>query len=423
MGRIETTFMMTPARYRDLDDKLSALASWLLIALCLLVPIFSRQPVNTLAALFALVVSTRLLITARLRRAKLDVIDWAMVALLFSALLSTSLGWRSPSGRMQGVAEAIALFTVFYGIRHGGYDEAWRARFAAAAITGAVMAALFGLALYLSEHHPFALPGIPATIRSALYLGIAMCLVVGFALAKTGFSRFVSIVAAVFLFVMVLFLHSRAVTMAIALSLLLGFAFRFRMRAFGILMALVAMMFVTTTIMPKDARVAFDAKTTEFVELVTKGKVSANDQLRIDGWLIALAWLKKGDNFLLGIGPRNYSQISTVRDTLPLPRQVSDDAWRLSHAHNMFLTRYVEQGFLGLAALLLFLVPVARRLVSDGLAGNIHWTWWGAWGGLLLPILNGLVGSPWNHEYVWLAVLCFALYLSWREQDGSSRPS
>lgn len=410
--------MMLSSRIQGVDNMLRKLAGGLVIALCLLVPSFERQPVNGIAALLAVVVTARLLIAGRKKLSVLDTIDWTMAALLVSAILSTYFGWRSPSGGMQGIAEAIGLFTLFYCVRHGGYDREWLLQFAVAAIMGATIAALVSLKLHLIDNRPFALTGIPGTIRSALYLGIALTLSVGLALGTAGYKRLVWITVAFFLFAMLLFLHSRAVIIALSICLLVGLALRFRLRAVGLLMAMSIVILVTPTLMPKETRARFDVKATELVQLAAHGNISPNDQLRIDGWHIAIAWIRHGEQALLGIGPRNYRMIEALRDTLPLSRQVGEDAWSLSHAHNLFFTRYIEQGLLGLAVLLVLLTAIARRLTIDGLAGRTSWPWWGAWGGFLLPLLNGLVGSPWNREYVWLAVLSFAMYLALSDRAG-----
>lgn len=408
--------MMLSLQHRWLDDRLGKLAGGLVISLCLLVPSVERQPATGIAALLAIVVLLRLLLAGRQLLNELDSIDWAMAALLASAVLSTFFGWPSSSGRMQGIAEATALLTLFYGVRHGGYDRVWLQRFAQATVIGAIIAAMLGLASHLWNHHPFTLPGIQGTVRASVYLGIALFLAIGFAQEQVGFPRLFWVSMASLLFALVLFLHSRAVVIAVALSLLVGFGFRFRKRVIGLVMALLLAMLVTPSMMPKEVRSAFDAKATELADLVFNRKISANDRLRIEGWQIAAAWIKHGDNALLGIGPRNYHLLSTKRDTLALPRPVDESAWYLSHAHNMFLTRYVEQGILGLTALLLFLLLAGKRLANDGLCGKIDWAWWGAFGGLTLPVLNGLVGSPWNHEYAWLAVLVFAIYLASRDR-------
>ncbi|WP_126443901.1 O-antigen ligase family protein [Sulfuricystis multivorans] len=399
-----------------LDGMLGKGAGGLVIALCLLAPNVERQPATGLAALLAILVLLRLLITGRKILNELDSIDWAMAGLLVSAALSTFFGWPSPSGRMQGVAEAAALFTLFYGIRHGGYDQVWLRRFAQAAVIGAMIAAMLGLVAHLVDHRPFTLPGIPGTIRAAVYLGISLLLAIGFAQEQTGYARFVWATAALFLFMMVLFLHSRAVVIGIIFCLWIGFSIRFRTRALGLMMAIFLMILIMPTMMPKEIRATFEAKATELAELILEGKISANDRLRVAGWQIAVAWIKHGDNALLGIGPRNYHMLSTKRGSLALPGQVDEQAWNLSHAHNMFLTRYVEQGILGLIVLLFFLLSLAKRMARDAFAGKIDWKWWGAFGGLVLPVLNGLVGSPWNHEYVWLAVLLFAIYLALRDR-------
>jgi O-antigen ligase len=155
-----------------------------------------------------------------------------------------------------------------------------------------------------------------------------------------------------------------------------------------------------------------DRKAKEMAELVSDGTVSANDQYRVDHWRVALAWIRTGDHWLFGVGPRNMISIDATQLDIDPPLRFPAETRHPNHAHNMYLTRYIEEGVVGLAAMLALFAFVAWRLFKDARAGQVGWAWWAALGGLLLPGVNGMVGSPWFREYAWLAVVTFALYLA-----------
>lgn len=401
--------MMTAGKLNRVDHGLNVAGYGLVIGLALLVPLFDRQPVNTLAVLLAITVATRLALRGRSWLKEWDAIDWSMVALLLSAILSTLFGWPA-TGRFQGIAEAVSYLALFLCIRHGGHEETALRTLGVAAILGTMLAAGHAL-LFHAAGSPFELPGVTGTIRSSLYTGITLMLCIGLVLHAHGARRAAGMAVALFLTAMVLSMTSRGVLLTIGLCLLLGFFARYRRRAFKYFLISAIVLAIATALMPQSMVGQLRLKTTELAELVVHGKVSANDQLRIEIWRVALAWINRGEHILLGIGPRNYPLIDEDQLALSPPLQF-EETRQISHAHNLFLTRYVEQGLFGLLTLLALLALLARRLLRDGMAGRTGWSWWGALGGLLLPVVSGLFNSPWSRDYAWLAVFTFALYLA-----------
>lgn len=388
----------------------------LLILLALLIPLFDRQPVNAIALLFAITVLSLAALQGGTGFRQWDAIDWTMLALLVSALLSTLYGLPG-AGRYQGVSEAVSHLTLFLFLRHGGHSEAARLCFAVAVIAGTTSAAMLALVSHVPGT-PFQLPGVAGSIRSALYTGITLMLCLGLALHAQGMRRYLSLGLVLFLAIVVLSMASRAVTIGLGLALLLGFISSYRWKAGKYLISSLFVMFIAFSLMPKHSYNRFQAKASELIGLVSAGKISLSDQSRTEIWRASWAWVQRGEHVLLGIGPRNYHLIDKDRLGLDPPLQL-EEARHAAHAHNLFLTRYIEQGLLGVTALLALLVLVARRLLQDALQRQIGWSWWAAWGSWSLPVLNGLVGSPWNHDYAGLAVMIFGLYLAGKT---TSRP-
>ena len=420
MGSGQTGMMMLGNWENRAAGRLQTISYWLAISLALLVPVFDRQPVNALAMLLVFAVAAQLWLAGRQCCKGWDAIDWSMVTLLVSALLSTVFGWPA-SGQFQGVAEALGYLVIFICVRHGNFSASALRGLGLAAIAGTLIAGATTLATYPGNGAPFELPGVTGTIRSSLYTGIALLLCIGFTLHAHRIWRLVGLAATIFLASLLFAMTSRGVLLTVILCLLLGLFSRYRLRAFKHLMIAAALAAIAVVMMPKSQTVWLQAKTTELIDLVVHRKVSANDQTRIEIWRVALAWIGRGEHVLLGIGPRNYAKID--EDQLDLAPPLQFDATReITHAHNLFLTRYIEQGLFGLLTLLALLGLMARRLLRDGIRGRTDWSWWGAMGGLLLPVVSGLFNSPWGKDYAWFAVLTFALYLGSRtlHAPGSS---
>lgn len=395
----------------SLDIFLIKASYWIVIGLVLLIPTVDRS-VNAMVFLLAVVVTIHAFLNGRKLLGSFDKVDWCMIALLLSALLSTIFGW--PSDGFQGVIEGIAYLTLFICIRHSGYSPFQLRMIGVAIICGVLLGILVAGERYISNGIPFEFVGVTGTIRSSLYLGITLMLCIGFAIDAKGINRIIMI-GIVFIFSVAMFmLASRAVIVALLISLCIGLFARYRWRAIYAGLLVVAIAFVSVIAMPQLAQERIQSKTRELTDLVVSGKVSNNDLARIEYWNVAKAWISRGENVLFGIGPRNYYKIDAEQLLLPEPLLFSEETRHPVHAHNMYITRYVEQGLFGLVVMLALFILMARVLIRDGSARQIDWSWWGALGGLLLPGINGLVGSPWYREYSWLAVLTYALYLACR---------
>lgn len=391
------------------EGRLRDAGYWLVIGLAVLLPSVDRRA-NILALLLAIVVFLRAAILRRDFFRRWDEVDGCMAALLASALASTAFGW--PSGGYHGIVDGVAHLTVFAAIRHGGFDEG-RLRRVGIAVIGGVLVALATMFVQGTQMHGvLELGGVGGTIRSSLYTGIALMLCIGFALEARGGRQAIwaamTLVIAAALFSMT----SRAVVGAFLVSLSLGLLARYRRRAAHAALLAIPLIGIAVLLVPQNARDQLEYKAAELWNLVAHGDLSENDQARLEYWQVSLAWMKRGEHVLFGIGPRNFHRIDAESLPLTAPLRFGEQTRHPTHAHNMYVTRYVEQGLLGLAAMLALFVLVARRLLRDGLVGRTGWAWWGALGGLMLPALNGLVGSPWYRDYAWLAVLLFALYLA-----------
>jgi O-antigen ligase len=398
--------------HENLDRFLRQAAYWLLVGLALAVPSLN-QPTKLMAVLLLLAVIVRLPLRGGALPRAFDAFDYALVAIVLASLLSSAFGLPS-SGRYQGLAEALSQLVAVVAIRHGGYGREQLRGLGMALVAGAVLAALVALYAYLVEGvRPISLPAVTGSIRSSLYVGIALLLAIGLTIGARGGLRWMLLACILLLGVVLLAMTSRAVILTTLAAIVLALIARYRSRT-ALPLAVVACLVVVgyLSLTQSSMKKFVDYKAAEMVDLVASGTVSRNDQYRIDHWRVALAWIRTGDHWLFGVGPRNMISIDASRLNIDPPLQYPDDVRHPNHAHNMYLTKYIEEGVVGLAAMLVLFVLVAWRLMQDVRAGRTEWAWWAALGGLLVPCINGVVGSPWFREYAWLAVVSFALYLA-----------
>jgi len=136
---------------------------------------------------------------------------------------------------------------------------------------------------------------------------------------------------------------------------------------------------------------------------------------------VGIAQVMQGNKLLFGVGPRNFSGIELSKLRFDEPLNLPGN--KLTHAHNMFLNKLVEEGIFGLIALLTFFLFPARALVRDWRAYRWkNWLWLSGMGALVVPIVSGSFGTPWYNEHALLAMIILALYLSSRNPEHVVAP-
>jgi len=392
------------------QERISAKLLFLLlmgIGFCL--PAFNRQPTHTLIALSAVVAIWHVVVTAAWRR--WDGADYAMTALLCSAIISNLTNWRTAVGVSQGVFEWLAYWSSFMAIRHSAIAPARLRSLAVTLVAGGLIGLVLAVWDAVQTSRSFELPGVRGTIRSSLYVGMLLVLSIGFSMTCRGWKRLTWLGIALLLAAALLALSSRAVIIASCLALAVAFWWFSRRQFVALIAVSLTVAVIAWSFLPLDQKSRFAYKTRELVELVGKGRITANDEIRIETWRVAWAWIRRGEHISFGIGPRSFHLIDTEKLNLH-PPLVHQESKQMSHAHNLFLTIYIEQGVFGLAALLAFIGMAIWRLWKCRQMVRIEWSWWGAWAALVLILVNGMVGSPWSREYAWLASTLIAIHFA-----------
>jgi O-antigen ligase len=139
------------------------------------------------------------------------------------------------------------------------------------------------------------------------------------------------------------------------------------------------------------------------------GGLGESDRIRMSMWRIAIEQTRQGGTWLAGVGPRNYASIDVkhLHFDPPLP---ADTTGLLRHAHNLFLTKLVEEGVLGLAALAAVFAVVAAMLIRGVRSGRQgDWLWTACLGAAAISVIAGSFNTPFYQEHALLAMILFGL--------------
>lgn len=135
-----------------------------------------------------------------------------------------------------------------------------------------------------------------------------------------------------------------------------------------------------------------------------------------------LAWR---DHPVFGVGVHGWGEIN--EQVVAQSAQRRGEALELerlmfsSHGHSLYLNTLVEQGVVGLAAvlavLLLWAIELARR-VPGAAAPPLEWSYWGgaaaAW---MIAVIVGLVNTTLHHEHALISMLLLGGWLSYRKRS------
>jgi len=134
---------------------------------------------------------------------------------------------------------------------------------------------------------------------------------------------------------------------------------------------------------------------------------SQNDLFRLEHWKVGYAQATQGDNWLLGIGPLNFISVKVDELRFSRPLVTYPSLWQKPHnAHNLFLTKWAEEGLLGLLALLLFFGWILKDLILHRPRnGKLSWSWVAGLGALIVPVVAGSFNSSFANEFAWLSML------------------
>lgn len=395
-------------------DRLTSRIRWILLCLLAFVLPLFEAPKNILIVLLILLSLADGILRRPFRGRWPDPLEWALIGLLAASVISTALNWPSV-GTLKGVKDTVLTVSTGW----IAYRHRWSAKSAAVLALmlalGVVVGLIWGAVEVLQGRRMFLeLNSVGVVTQSSMYLAMVLVVVFGVAYTQPSAPAFMHKrnwwwSATGFLLIGLFAMASRGTLLAVGCLYLAFLMLRldFKLLLAGLLMAATA---AGTAYMLPDK---FDQK--RYLEksrqLLTKRGLDDNDGLRFGMWRIGLARFGQGDQKLFGIGPRNFPTIELNKLKFDPPLVIIDAG--LKHAHNIFITKLVEEGVFGLAALLFLFCQPACRLVRDWRSGGWRdWRWFGAAGALAVPVIAGSFNTPWYHEHALLAMILFGLYLS-----------
>lgn len=390
--------------------KLKDAEFWLLCLLALVLPIL-EAPKNIVLVLIAILWIVRRVFFEPLHLRQPDGVEFALIGLMLASTISTALNWPSP-GELKGVKDVLFGVFICWLVYRGDFSARRRYLLAAMVALGVVIGLVWSTADVLrGVHSMLEFNSAGVVTQSSIYLGIALVLTFGVAYTGVRQRALWWLVAILMLFGLFL-MGSRGSILAVTIICLLLLPVMGGKRVYLVSILTMALVTGIAWVMPnKFNQMRFFEKNQQ---LTQTHAIDQNDTLRFDMWRIGVAQFLQGGSPIFGIGPRNFSTIDL--SSLKLDPTPVLEVKRMHHAHNMFLTKLVEEGIFGLAALLFLFYLVGAGLVRDWRAGQWRdWQWFGALGALLVPAIAGSFNTPWYQEHALLAMVLFGVYFSSRK--------
>lgn len=342
-----------------------------------------------------------------------DGITLSVITLFIVSLLSTLISWpleKSFSGSFYTL-NYTALFLCLY---HAGYTGRQLKYIMLVIILSTIAGLFYGLMEYSSGiSSSLGFHSVGVTTQSSIYLGMVIIVAIGLLLDdrdRTPLSSTLTFTSLLLMGTGLLYMGSRGAILATLICTIILFALNHSRRLFLKLSVLIAT--VTVAAIFLISAYPTNMNQPDKKERFSTERFQKSDNERIESWQIAIAKLSSGEDLVWGIGPQNFQSIDP-RD-LGIESSFYKRTGKLSHAHNLFLTQLIEQGIVGLAALLMFFFLVSMRLKSRWSfckATNRKWIWAAGLGALTVPVIAGFFNTPFYREHAMLAmILMGAMY-------------
>lgn len=350
-------------------------------------------------------------------------INIAITLFLLAAFSSTIANWPFDNG-FKGFIDELRYCTLFFCLYNGGYTAREYRRIALLIILGVLGGLLYGLVEFLLQMRPelqFHSAGI--LTQSSIYLGIAIILTTGLLLDdQGGFNRYKKfLLVAWFIQVFTLiYMGSRGSMLAVAAILFIIALIKCRIRTVLLFIGVTAVMITIAGSLLKvypDNPFSKEIKRQYSVE-----RIKHADKERVQLWNLSVAKLRTAEDLVWGVGPRNYKSIQN--DEFVTQSESLSKINNFHHAHNLFLTQLIEQGFIGLLAMLYFYFLVLLKILNlwhTDARRSPAWYWYAGLGGFAIPLVAGLFNTPFYQEHAMLAMLLMGTMFARPENRGNEQ--
>jgi O-antigen ligase len=358
------------------------------------------------------------LCTKPLQWKKPDALEWLLIAMWGISLASTLANWPFPNATkgLRGQTFMVLLFWIMYRRRYKFSQMRW---FLYSLIAGVVIGLPWGFWEWQIGYRgnlEFRSAGV--VTQSAIYLGISVLVMVGLLLDNvSGFSPKVRVAVSLCVLVSLAgltLMGSRGAVLGVFVSVLSLAPLLLRHRKFWMAVAASLLMMVLVSVGALLATDSYDLerRIKHLSSNVGRNGLkldeqSQNDLFRLEHWMVGYAQATQGVNWLLGIGPLNFISVKVEELRFSRPLVTYPSVWQKPHhAHNLFLTKWAEEGLLGLLALLLFFGWILKDLILHRPRnGKLTWSWVAALGALIVPVVAGSFNCSFANEFAWLSML------------------
>lgn len=373
---------------------------------------------------------------------KLELIEWLLIAIFLTSVLSTLLNWPLTIGT-KGLRHTFCFLTTFWILYKSKPSPKLLIQIAMSLMAGALIGlgwawyTLFfqkGLSLLSTGvvQLPFNL--IKSVSRSGGYAASMLFVSVGIIVDDRFKLKSATIVFSIIFLIIIsgyiLILGGRGNllgTLVVYVLLLFPLLHHKKYQFFLMVQTTIAVLciLIIITINPPNIGRFNHLLSTRFSSKISE--MTINDQMRYDHWRIAIAQLKQNPSFF-GLGPGNFKSIQVKNLNLDPPllkETIKFIQGGPFHAHNWILTKLVENGIVGCGAFLLFILHITHMLWKKRPIHNnnpVNWTWVASFAAVFIACISGLFNSSFTHENGWLTFLLMGIGVSSMVPPQELRP-
>lgn len=343
-----------------------------------------------------------------------DNITLLVASLFLVSLVSTLVNWPLEKS-FSGSFDTLSFCALFLCLYHGGYSGKQIRLIAIVMLAGVLAGLLFGLSEYtsgISSSLSFHSAGV--TTQSSIYLGIAILTAFGLQTDATDNPGLVTSLLYISLFMMgvaLIYMGSRGAIFAVFSCIIVVLAFNRSKHLYISSVMLITAVLCTAYFLINTYPT--NTNSPDHKERFSVERFQKSDSERLENWKIALKTISAGDHVFLGIGPRNYRTIDPQE--VGITSSYYQRTGQMHHAHNLFLTQWVEQGIIGLLTLMSFFLLVMSRLIktwSFCKLNQCQWVWAAALSALVVPVTAGFFNTPFYQEHAMLAMILMGAMFS-----------
>jgi len=407
------------------QDAAAKLEFYLLCLVLFVLPTL-EAPKNIALVLYLIVWTARRFSFTKLLQFRPHAIEICLVAVLAASAASTALNWPFQNG-VKGLSDTLRLTLLFWCIYRAGYDDRQHRVLAEVVTAGLIVGLAYGVfELATGRRGMFELHSAGVLTQSAMYVSTVLVLALGVFLTRwlprgnsagTGRRTWPWLASLLAMSAALIGMGSRGAFFALAL-ILTGLALLVNRARFWALLAAGVVAIITALfaiqLLDEGGRIAASVR-----YRLNPERFAVSNLERMGYMRVAVAQIREGESLWFGIGPRNFRSIDVSRWQFDPPLGMSE-AQRKGpvHAHNLFLTKLVEEGAAGLAALVFFFGLVARGLWRAWRRKEWYdWRWFAAFGALGVAVIAGSVNTPFYQEHAMLEMALMAIFMAARRES------